>query len=322
MGTLPSGKQPVSSGPAGSSKTHLDQALAAYSGGSHPALALFAGPDIGVFCRSYLSHLSWHWDDAEAGGRQERGSARGGPAGAHPFSHGDRAGLCRDAARLPAAKAAQRSNACGRGGCCLPQAWFRVLPGDGGDPGGLGDGGGGRCGRRPGAASAGAGGDARPRERKSACRSTMVCWRKRAAALVRLARPWRISPPALRFRARTARNGRWRSCTACRAICWLPTESPSRRGPATGGRSRRRGGRRPYVRTPGSCPSARTAERRFFACIERFQNAAHDKLRVYPAAQGNFEELAPNGRESEDASGSDARMPLRCDRGCQGKQAG
>ena len=35
-----------------SSKKHLDQALAAFSGGSHPALALFAGPDIGAFCRS------------------------------------------------------------------------------------------------------------------------------------------------------------------------------------------------------------------------------------------------------------------------------
>jgi DNA-binding SARP family transcriptional activator/predicted ATPase len=27
---------------------------------SHAALALFAGPDVGVFCRSYLAHLLWH----------------------------------------------------------------------------------------------------------------------------------------------------------------------------------------------------------------------------------------------------------------------
>jgi predicted ATPase len=27
---------------------------------SHAALALFAGPDLGVFCRSYLAHLLWH----------------------------------------------------------------------------------------------------------------------------------------------------------------------------------------------------------------------------------------------------------------------
>src|SRR5258708_36034557 len=39
-----------------SAKTHLDLALAAVRGGSHPGLAMFAGPDVGVFCRSYQSH--------------------------------------------------------------------------------------------------------------------------------------------------------------------------------------------------------------------------------------------------------------------------
>ncbi|HTM51046.1 MAG TPA: AAA family ATPase [Bryobacteraceae bacterium] len=38
-------------------RQHLEKALAAHGGRSHPALALFAGPDVGVFCRSYLSHV-------------------------------------------------------------------------------------------------------------------------------------------------------------------------------------------------------------------------------------------------------------------------
>ncbi len=41
------------------SSDHIEQA-AAYGAPSHPALALFAGPDVGVFCRAYLSHLLWH----------------------------------------------------------------------------------------------------------------------------------------------------------------------------------------------------------------------------------------------------------------------
>lgn len=39
---------------------HLCRAVSACDRGSHRALALFAGPDIGVFCQSYLAHLLWH----------------------------------------------------------------------------------------------------------------------------------------------------------------------------------------------------------------------------------------------------------------------
>ena len=41
------------------SRAHMEQAMADYQGHSHPALTLFAGPDIGVFCRSYQSHVLW-----------------------------------------------------------------------------------------------------------------------------------------------------------------------------------------------------------------------------------------------------------------------
>ena len=68
------------------SKTHLDQALAAFSGGSHPALALFAGPDVGVFCRSYQSQVLWHLGNAEqAAGKSEEALAAARQV-SHPFS--------------------------------------------------------------------------------------------------------------------------------------------------------------------------------------------------------------------------------------------
>jgi predicted ATPase len=70
------------------SKTHLDQALMAYSGGSHPAFALFAGPDIGVFCRSYQSQVLWLMGDtAGASGKGEEALASARQV-SHPFSMG------------------------------------------------------------------------------------------------------------------------------------------------------------------------------------------------------------------------------------------
>ncbi len=42
------------------SQGHMEAALALDHGGPQTVLALFAGPDIGVFCRAYLAHLAWH----------------------------------------------------------------------------------------------------------------------------------------------------------------------------------------------------------------------------------------------------------------------
>ena len=39
---------------------HMAAAIRAHSGPSESVLELFAGPDISVFCRSYLAHLAWH----------------------------------------------------------------------------------------------------------------------------------------------------------------------------------------------------------------------------------------------------------------------
>ncbi len=46
------------------SLSHMNAAIEAHSGPSESVLALFAGPDIGVFCRSYVGHLVWHREEA------------------------------------------------------------------------------------------------------------------------------------------------------------------------------------------------------------------------------------------------------------------
>jgi DNA-binding SARP family transcriptional activator len=47
-------------GELASSYRRISRAASAYRGGSQAALALFAGRDLGVFCRAYLAHLCWH----------------------------------------------------------------------------------------------------------------------------------------------------------------------------------------------------------------------------------------------------------------------
>jgi predicted ATPase len=65
---------------------HMTAAIRTDSGPADSVLALFAGPDIGVFCRSYLAHLAWHRED----GNHADGHAAEAIAAAnrmrHPFS--------------------------------------------------------------------------------------------------------------------------------------------------------------------------------------------------------------------------------------------
>jgi predicted ATPase len=68
------------------SKEHLEQASSVYSTFSHPALALFAGPDVSVFCRAYSSLLLWflgHTEQAAANSDEAIALAR---EVSHPFS--------------------------------------------------------------------------------------------------------------------------------------------------------------------------------------------------------------------------------------------
>ena len=45
------------------SLNHVTAAFGTYSGPAESVLALFAGPDLGVFCRCYLAHVTWHRED-------------------------------------------------------------------------------------------------------------------------------------------------------------------------------------------------------------------------------------------------------------------
>jgi DNA-binding SARP family transcriptional activator/predicted ATPase len=68
------------------SLNHMTAAIGTHSGPTESVLALFAGPDIGVFCRSYLAHLAWHREDGNrADGHAAEAIAAGRRMG-HPFS--------------------------------------------------------------------------------------------------------------------------------------------------------------------------------------------------------------------------------------------
>ena len=66
-----------------------------------------------------------------------------------------------------------------------------------------------------------------------ACLTILLCWLRRLAAPVRWVRRWLAFQVVLRSQARTARDGRWPSSTACKATCWHPKEN-RRRKRATG----------------------------------------------------------------------------------------
>jgi DNA-binding SARP family transcriptional activator/predicted ATPase len=80
----------------GSSLFHLGQleasldrmnvAIRAHSGPSENVLALFAGPDVGVFCRAYLAHLSWHREDATPPDSHAAEAIAAAKRMRHPFS--------------------------------------------------------------------------------------------------------------------------------------------------------------------------------------------------------------------------------------------
>ena len=46
---------------------HMAAAIGTHNRSAGSVLALFAGPDLGVFCHSYLAHISWHREEADHG---------------------------------------------------------------------------------------------------------------------------------------------------------------------------------------------------------------------------------------------------------------
>jgi predicted ATPase len=69
-----------------SSLEHMAAAISAHSGPTESVLALFAGPDIGVFCRSYLAHLAWHRDDGNHADGHSAEAIAAASRMHHPFS--------------------------------------------------------------------------------------------------------------------------------------------------------------------------------------------------------------------------------------------
>jgi predicted ATPase len=75
-------------GQLAASSEQIDQAAASSDGPLHPALALFAGPDVGVFCRAYVSHLLCLFGHVEqAVAKSDEAIARARDV-SHPFTLG------------------------------------------------------------------------------------------------------------------------------------------------------------------------------------------------------------------------------------------
>jgi predicted ATPase len=65
---------------------HVIAAMGTYSGPAESVLALFAGPDIGVFCRCYLAHLTWHREDGDHADVHTAEAIAAARRMRHPFS--------------------------------------------------------------------------------------------------------------------------------------------------------------------------------------------------------------------------------------------
>jgi len=113
----------------------MEQVVRGYGGPSHPALALFAGPDLGVFSRSYLSHLlaQMGQDDLAAAASDETiALAR---KLAHPFSLAialDYAAMMhvfRQESKLALSRAGEASEICRKHGFPYYLAWAEMLEG-------------------------------------------------------------------------------------------------------------------------------------------------------------------------------------------------
>ncbi len=65
---------------------HLTAAMRYHSGATESVLALFAGPDIWFFCRSYLSHTGWHRQEENQGDDHAAKAIAKARQMGHPFS--------------------------------------------------------------------------------------------------------------------------------------------------------------------------------------------------------------------------------------------
>lgn len=65
---------------------HMTAASRNFDGPAESVLALFAGPDLGVFCRSYMSHLAWHREEGNHGDDHAAQAMAAATGMQHPFT--------------------------------------------------------------------------------------------------------------------------------------------------------------------------------------------------------------------------------------------
>jgi DNA-binding SARP family transcriptional activator/predicted ATPase len=68
------------------SQSHMAAAIEMESGPAESVLAMFAGPDIRVFCRAYLAHLAWHREDGTQADAYALEAIASAERLRHPFS--------------------------------------------------------------------------------------------------------------------------------------------------------------------------------------------------------------------------------------------
>ena len=65
---------------------HMSEAVRMHAGPAESVLSLFAGADIDVFCRSYLSHIAWHREDGNQAAAHAADAIAAAEQIRHPFS--------------------------------------------------------------------------------------------------------------------------------------------------------------------------------------------------------------------------------------------
>jgi len=117
------------------SREQIEQAIRSYGAPSHPALALFAGGDVGVFCRAYLSHLLWQLGYAEQAVAKSDEAVALAHEVSHPFSiaiaftYAAMLNVFRQESRLARARAAEASAVCRKHGFAYYLAVAEILAG-------------------------------------------------------------------------------------------------------------------------------------------------------------------------------------------------
>jgi DNA-binding SARP family transcriptional activator len=117
------------------SRDHIERSVPPYGSHAHPALALFAGPDVGVFCRAYLSHLLWQLGEIGAAETNSQEAIALARELGHPFSlaialsYAAMLDTFRCDAGSTLTRAGEASEVCRKHGFSYYAAWAEILTG-------------------------------------------------------------------------------------------------------------------------------------------------------------------------------------------------